>query len=257
MKRPLLDFALSFLCLTATSITAMAATPSPVINSAVINYTSNMLTISGSNFGSVATVTLANTALAVQSSSLAQIVAAFPSSAPPSSLAPGTYSLTVSFSNGKSAVFDVSLGAVGPQGAAGPPGPTGLQGPTGPQGPTGATGPQGPAGPAGASPFSLNGTNAVYTQGNVGIGTATPAAGLHIFHSGNADPTDVLFQVSKGIQSSPDFIVDGAHNVGVGTAPAAGLHIFRGVMLTHRKSFSKFRKGFQQAQIWWSQVETV
>jgi hypothetical protein len=71
-------------------------------------------------------------------------------------------------------------GPVGPQGSQGPQGPQGpqgLQGPQGSQGPTGATGPQGPAG---ASPFSLNGTDAVYTQGNVGIGTATPVEKLDV-----------------------------------------------------------------------------
>ncbi len=80
-------------------------------------------------------------------------------------------------------------GPQGPAGATGPIGPTGPQGATGPQGPTGATGaqgpqglqgPQGPQGPEGASPFSLNGLNAVYTQGNVGIGTTSPLADLHI-----------------------------------------------------------------------------
>jgi hypothetical protein len=37
-------------------------------------------------------------------------------------------------------------------------------------------GQQGPKGDPGASPFTLNGTNAVYTGGSVGIGTTSPAA---------------------------------------------------------------------------------
>ena len=51
--------------------------------------------------------------------------------------------------------FDVTIGAVGPQGEQGPPGPQGEQGPAGPQGlagpqgPQGDTGPVGPAGPQG------------------------------------------------------------------------------------------------------------
>ncbi len=70
-------------------------------------------------------------------------------------------------------------GPAGPTGAAGAAGPQGLQGPagaSGPQGATGATGPQGPTGPSGASPFSLNGSNAVYTAGSVLVGTNTAGA---------------------------------------------------------------------------------
>jgi hypothetical protein len=68
-------------------------------------------------------------------------------------------------------------GEPGPQGLTGPAGPQGTQGlagPPGEQGPQGPAGPQGPTGPAGASPFALNGPNAVYTQGKVGIGTTDP-----------------------------------------------------------------------------------
>jgi hypothetical protein len=76
-----------------------------------------------------------------------------------------------------------ATGPTGPQGPAGPIGPQGPQGNTGPQGPlgpTGPVGPTGPIGPAGASPFTLNGQNAVYTQGNVGVGTITPTAKLEV-----------------------------------------------------------------------------
>lgn len=71
-------------------------------------------------------------------------------------------------------------GATGPQGAQGGPGPTGPQGPTGAAGAQGPQGSTGPQGPAGASPFTLSGLNAVYTQGGVGIGTVAPAAPLHV-----------------------------------------------------------------------------
>lgn len=80
-------------------------------------------------------------------------------------------------------------GAAGPQGVQGPKGDTGAtgpQGPTGAQGPkgdTGATGPQGAQGPkgdTGASPFSLNGNDAYYLAGKVGIGTQTPSTNLHV-----------------------------------------------------------------------------
>ena len=77
-------------------------------------------------------------------------------------------------------------GPMGPQGPIGPAGANGLAGSTGPIGPmgaTGLTGPQGPMGfpgPAGASPFTLNGANAVFTGGNVGIGTASPFNALDV-----------------------------------------------------------------------------
>ena len=68
------------------------------------------------------------------------------------------------------------LSLVGPQGPTGPTGPTGAQGPQGVQGFTGATGAQGAQGSAGASPFTLTGSDAVYTAGRVGIGTAPTSA---------------------------------------------------------------------------------
>ncbi|MEX2218997.1 MAG: hypothetical protein WD749_09580 [Phycisphaerales bacterium] len=97
-------------------------------------------------------------------------------------------------------------GATGPQGATGPTGPTGPQGiqgpigPTGAQGPAGATGPTGPQGPSGASPFTLNGTAAVYTQGNVGIGTTTPSAALEAITTGTNHAA--RFQSSSAVISA-------------------------------------------------------
>jgi hypothetical protein len=82
-------------------------------------------------------------------------------------------------------------GAAGATGVAGATGATGLAGgagATGVAGVTGATGSRGIAGAAGvagatgatgatgASPFTLNGSNAVFTAGSVGIGTTTPAS---------------------------------------------------------------------------------
>src|SRR5690606_25352360 len=65
----------------------------------------------------------------------------------------------------------------GEQGPPGPQGPQGEQGPPGPQGPRGE---QGPSGPPGDSHWSINGTVTYYTAGNVGIGTSTPSAKLHV-----------------------------------------------------------------------------
>ncbi len=74
-------------------------------------------------------------------------------------------------------------GPAGSPGPAGPAGPAGAQGPAGPQGAQGLQGPQGPQGPAGASPWSLFGSTAYYNAGNIGIGTAIPAANLHVLKS--------------------------------------------------------------------------
>ncbi|PYV37464.1 MAG: hypothetical protein DMG06_27990 [Acidobacteria bacterium] len=109
----------------------------PLVSSAVVDYGNNTLTLSGSNFGSAPVVKLGSTALGVQSSSATQIVATFPSASPASRFAPGSYFLTVGFSNGRTAVFDVAMGATGPQGPMGPAGAAGPQGSAGPAGPAG------------------------------------------------------------------------------------------------------------------------
>lgn len=75
-------------------------------------------------------------------------------------------------------------GPQGPQGPQGPEGPKGPKGDTGDKGDTGAQGPEGPQGPPGASPFELVNGNAVYTQGNVGVGTTTPGNALVVTSAG-------------------------------------------------------------------------
>lgn len=72
------------------------------------------------------------------------------------------------------------IGPEGPSGATGPAGAQGPGGPIGPVGPAGIDGAQGPVGPAGASPFELDGSNAYYTQGSLGLGTSQPATPLHV-----------------------------------------------------------------------------
>ena len=70
--------------------------------------------------------------------------------------------------------------SAGPQGDTGPQGAAGPQGTAGPQGEPGSQGAVGPQGPTGASPFSLNGSDAVFATGNVGIGTTTPSSMLTV-----------------------------------------------------------------------------
>jgi hypothetical protein len=180
----------SLLCLTLWASTASANT-SPFVNTAVVDYAHNTLTVTGVNFASSPKVTLGTVALTTQSASATQIVASFPSTALASSFTPGSYFLQISFGNGSLAVFEVAMGAtgpagpIGPQGIAGPQGPkgnTGATGAAGPQGPTGLTGAQGPAGPTGPAgpqgPIGLTGTTgATGAQGPKGDTGATGAVG--------------------------------------------------------------------------------
>jgi Collagen triple helix repeat (20 copies) len=168
------------------NLTVWGATKSsPTILNAWVYYVPipNQLIINGggfSNSGLAPTVFLNNGNLApLVSYSATQIIANIPRGTPA-----GTYLLVVTNSDGLTVQFNLTIGAVGPQGPMGLIGPIGATGPAGPQGangaqgPAGASGATGPQGPAGVSPFSLNGNDAVYAQGNVGIGTTSPGAGL-------------------------------------------------------------------------------
>jgi hypothetical protein len=74
-----------------------------------------------------------------------------------------------------------TAGPEGPPGATGAEGSIGPAGPDGAQGPQGAAGPPGPGGPPGPSaPFQVSGTDVSYTEGNLGLGTDSPLATLHI-----------------------------------------------------------------------------
>ena len=111
----------------------------------------------------------------------------------------------------------------------------GTPGAPGTPGATGVPGPQGPAGPAGVSPFSLQGNDAVYTQGNVGIGTLTPTEPLHVigntkvegtvFASAFSSKSPLLLQTAG---TTRIFVDDVTGSVGVGTttpSPQAALDI--------------------------------
>jgi hypothetical protein len=128
-----------------TSALAKSAAP-PVITSAVADYVASTITINGTSFGTgTPIVRLAGVGLAVKTSSSTQIITALPSGT-----ASGTYLLKVTVAGQTDSTFEVTLGAVGPQGPIGARGPAGANGAAGPQGPQGAAGPQGPAGAAGA-----------------------------------------------------------------------------------------------------------
>ena len=154
------------LALSAHSLFGAVAS-GPVVNSGTINYQTNQVTLIGSGFEPTKvapTVVLSNTTLSLVSASNNQVVAKLPGS-----VAPGTFSITVTANGGASTVFDLTYGAAGPQGLIGPQGATGAKGPAGPQGvagmqgpsgPTGATGPQGPQGGA----LSHSSNSILYTQ---------------------------------------------------------------------------------------------
>jgi len=140
--------------------------------------------IIGSNFGTSPTVSLGefgllNVTLTMDSKILTDL---------PVGILPGDYLLMVSRSRNKedndddddhdgggnkTALYDLTVGAVGPQGPAGSPGVDGAPGPQGepgPQGVAGPIGPQGPTGPAGAD-------GAPGSQGPAGLAGADGAPG--------------------------------------------------------------------------------
>jgi len=138
------------------------------------------LTINGVNFGTAPPVVNVNGApLVVQSASQNTVIAVMPAPA----LQPGTYLLTVVRARRRGerddedasrfGAFDLSVGAVGPQGLVGPMGPAGPQGLTGA---TGAAGPQGIQGLAGAQ-GAKGDAGAQGPKGDTGLAGATGATG--------------------------------------------------------------------------------
>jgi hypothetical protein len=94
--------------------TPAQATGFPLIVSATVDSTLNTLTITGQNFGSSPTITVDSLPFPTPSSaSSTQIVGSFPSGKPPSSFTPGTYFLTLKFTNQYPAVFLIDIDANG------------------------------------------------------------------------------------------------------------------------------------------------
>src|SRR5947208_7068323 len=171
----------AFLAL-ATSTPAQATTPPPLVISVTVDYTHSTLTITGQNFGSSPTITVDSLTFPTSSSSSNQIVGNLPSGVSPASFTPGTYFLTLKFTNQLPAVFTVDIGAngapgaPGPQGLAGPQGATGAAGPAGPAGPQGPVGMPGPPGATGAT-GATGVTGPAGAKGDTGATGATGAAG--------------------------------------------------------------------------------
>src|SRR6185437_9907300 len=100
----------------------------PIVYGATVDANANTLTLTGVHLGQSPTVTLGGVLpLTVQSSSGTQIVASLPPT-----LAPGSYLIFAKFSNFTVAVFEATVGAVGPRGPQGAQGPTGSPGAQGP-----------------------------------------------------------------------------------------------------------------------------
>jgi hypothetical protein len=122
------------LCLAAIAEAAAAASSPPAL--LVVNAASaedGVLTIRGVNFGVVAPyVTLGGVPLVVLASDREEIQAQLPDGTPP-----GSYLLLVARNphHVPFYLFDVTIGAAGPQGEQGSRGPQGEQGPPGPPGP--------------------------------------------------------------------------------------------------------------------------
>ena len=140
----------------STSCVLHAVVIGPVVNNGTINYGKGQVTLNGSGFepaNTAPSVRVNGAALKIDSFSNVQIVATLQANA-----AVGSYSLTVTNSQGAATLFDITYGAAGPQGPAGSQGPAGPQGVAGVQGPTGPTGQRGPQGPqGGALSYSSNG----------------------------------------------------------------------------------------------------
>ncbi|MBZ5663699.1 MAG: IPT/TIG domain-containing protein [Acidobacteriia bacterium] len=138
MKKTGLSLLLTLVCFTVLASSVVWAASKPSITSAVADFQTNQITITGANFGTAPPyVTIDKLAATVVTYTPTTVVADLPNG-----IAPGAYLLSLTNKvNNLVATFDVTLGTTGPQGPQGQPGP---------QGATGATGPQGPQGPQGA-----------------------------------------------------------------------------------------------------------
>jgi hypothetical protein len=203
--------ALGILLGSETASAAPSATITVTIESASIDYSTNEITLRGTGFdlaGRAPAVSFNGTKLTLVSFAASTLIANLPAG-----ISAGTYELVVTNSFGVSALFDVTYGAVGPQGPAGAPGVQGPAGTQGAVGPPGAAGPAGPSGVAGA-------TGAAGSQGVAGPVGPTGAMGA----TGNTGPAGAVG--TTGATGSP-----GSQGVAgpVGPTGATGLPGAQGI----------------------------
>lgn len=198
--------------LPALMLAATASAQTAVTIQAVTSDVSQtVLTITGTNFCAAPTVILSGMYLTVLSSAPTQLTVTEPV------LTPGTYYLVVSCGTlaGRTAYFDVAVGAIGPKGDKGDQGVQGIPGPTGDPGPQGNTGPQGnpgtpgatgPAGPPG--PTGPPGPASVIALGTRRNNTILPSATLAFLSpavpitlAASNQPVVVTAQVTLGTSS--------------------------------------------------------
>ena len=156
----------------------------------------------------------------------------------PSGFPAGNYLLTVSIGNDSTDYdgFNLSIGAVGPQG---PKGDTGATGAQGPKGDTGPIGPQSPIGPQG--PIGLTGaTGPQGPKGDPGlagpIGPAGPAGGVSAPNIVTAVQTGTLMPIAAWA-AIPGLTID----FNLAAATRVELSAFGGVFFMGSDSSSCFR----------------
>ncbi|AKJ07000.1 collagen triple helix repeat protein [Archangium gephyra] len=122
-----------------------------VITNVDVDHGQKLMFIHGRNFstssGTAPVVRVAEIGVTVKTYGASTVVAELP----PAFLQPGTYLLTMATGSNleQNDAFDVTIGAVGPQGLKGDTGPQGLKGDTGPKGDMGPQGLKGDTGPKG------------------------------------------------------------------------------------------------------------
>jgi len=188
--------------------------PQAVITNVFIDFNSGDVAILGENLyvnSIMPIVTLAGIAdsLVLLSYNTHEIIAHLPAN-----IEDGDYVLTVYTAT--TANYDLTIGAVGPQGPAGPQGDTGPQGVQGPIGAIGPTGPQGVQGPAGTMSCNSGDMLNCYTGSISTLGVGNCKAGVRMCNEtgtgfgiciGEVTPTSEV--CGDGLDNDCDGLKDG------------------------------------------------